>query len=99
MTYRHTGKSNHQQSSNDARSSERGKKKTEHAVHLAATARVELRVVEDAGLLQDGALLDPEERRVVLCSSSSSSSKRERSINEPIKRANALRRDLDRAQI
>ncbi len=98
MTYRHTGKSNHQQSSNDARSSERGKKKTEHAVHLAATACVELRVVEDAGLLQDGALLDPEERRVVLCSSSSSS-KRERSINEPIKRANALRRDLDRAQI
>jgi len=35
--------------------------------HLAASARVELGVVEDAGLLQHGALLDAEERRVVLC--------------------------------
>jgi hypothetical protein len=36
--------------------------------HLAASARVELGVVEDAGLLQHGSLLDAEERRVVLCS-------------------------------
>jgi hypothetical protein len=35
--------------------------------HLAASARVELGVVEDAGLLQHGSLLDAEERRVVLC--------------------------------
>ena len=41
--------------------------------HLAAPPRVELRVVEDAGLLQHGALLDAEERRVVLCSSNQAS--------------------------
>lgn len=46
--------------------------------HLAASPRVELRVVEDAGLLQHGALLDAEERRVVLCSSNQAS---ERSAN------------------
>jgi len=42
--------------------------------HLAASPRVKLRVVEDAGLLQHGALLDAEERRVVLCSSNQASS-------------------------
>jgi hypothetical protein len=42
--------------------------------HLAASPRVELGVMEDAGLLQHGALLDAEERRVVLCSSNQASS-------------------------
>jgi len=48
--------------------------------HLAASPRVELRVVEDAGLLQHGALLDAEERRVVLCSSNQPS---KQSVSQP----------------
>jgi hypothetical protein len=36
-------------------------------MHLGASTHIELEIVEDAGLLQHGSLLDAKEWRVVLC--------------------------------
>jgi hypothetical protein len=66
--------------------------------HLAASPRVELRVMEDSGLLQHGALLYAQEWRVVLCSSNQASQQSAKSNGEERGNPGRIAPDLGRGE-